>query len=422
MVSNGGQRAVERCDLLGVAPFSDSSKGLYRGYLTPAHAAAVNQLDTWMREAGMSTRLDSTGNLIGRYEGASPDAEAIVIGSHIDSVHDAGRYDGPLGIMLGLECVAALCASNRRLSFAVEIVAFGDEEGSRFHTSMLCSRAFAGSLAKDDFADVKDENGIGVTEALKDFSERVNLTLPDAPFEAAARSSSDILAYFEPHIEQGPVLENEGLAVAVVSGIAAQLRYKLVLTGEAGHAGTSLMHLRRDALAGASEIVLGTEEATKAGSEDLVATVGRLIAGPGAPNVVPGRVEMSLDVRAGAAGLRDKAAKDILSHAKSICERRGLELQVHQVQDLAPAPCDPDLSDLLESALIAIGQPKRRLVSGAGHDAMVMRDLCPAAMLFIRCERGLSHHPDEAVMVEDVEIALQAMLKFIDLMEGNSGG
>jgi allantoate deiminase len=406
MVS-GGARAVARCDALGVAPYSDMAGGLFRAWLTPAFAAAQEAIGGWMAEAGMEARTDAATNLIGRYEGATPDAPALLIGSHIDSVNDAGRYDGPLGVMLGIECVAALNATGKRLPFAIEVIAFGDEEGSRFPAPMLTSRAVAGDFDPASLS-VIGRDGVAVGQALADNR------FPPEHFADAARPSGSAIAYLEAHIEQGPALEADGLAIGIVTGIAAQLRYRVVIEGLAGHAGTTSMALRRDALAAAAEAVLAVERIASKGPGDLVATVGRLEVSPGAVNVIPGRVDFSLDIRALDHAARDAAAEAILADLKAITDRRGVELAVTRVHDLPASPCDPKLMDLLAAAMVAEGQPERRLASGAGHDAMVMASLCPTAMLFIRCAGGISHNPAEAVDPADVEIALRVMLGFIE--------
>jgi len=284
IASTGGARAVARCDALGRAPFSDIADGLYRGYLTPAHRAALDQVAAWMREAGMDTRLDPAVNLIGRYEGTGA-GPPLIIGSHIDSVRDAGCYDGPLGVMLGIECVAALHAAGRRMPFAIEVIAFGDEEGSRFPAAMLTSRALAGTL--DDVPDLVDGEGITLGTALAGFGS--------APDRLALARHPGAIAYLEAHIEQGPVLEAEGLALGVVTGIAAQVRYAATVRGTAGHAGTCAMPLRRDALAGAAEMVCAIEAQALARGGDLVATVGRMDVRPGAANVIPGDVRFTID-------------------------------------------------------------------------------------------------------------------------------
>lgn len=403
----GGARAVERCRLLGRPPYSDTPDGLYRAYLTPAYAATREKLAEWMVEAGLQTRVDPAGNLIGRYAPAgAADAPALLIGSHIDSVRDAGVFDGPLGVMLGVECVAALATQGERPPVAIEVVAFGDEEGSRFPASMLTSRAVAGVIQPGDL-DIRDPAGVPLADALKDFG------LDPARFAEAGRTRGEVFAYLEAHIEQGPTLEAEGLALGVVTAIAAQKRFAASFSGIAGHAGTSAMSLRRDALTAAAEAVLAVERIARDGPPDLVATVGRLGVAPGAANVVPGRVDFTIDVRAGSDVLRDAAAARILNALHRIADRRGIGLEVRETQALAASPCDPALTDQLASAVADIGQPPRRLVSGAGHDAMVMAALAPTAMLFIRCEGGVSHNPRENVAVEDVELALQAMLRFI---------
>ena len=401
--ASGGARAVARCDALGVAPFSDTADGLYRGYLTPAYAATQDVLTGWMTDAGMTVRRDPAANLIGRYEGSVPGTPAMLIGSHLDSVRDAGRYDGPLGIMLGIEAVAALNAQGKRVTFPIEVIAFGDEEGSRFPAAMLTSRAVAGTLTHEAL-NLADGDGVKLADAGVD----------TATFLSAARPPGSAFAYLEAHIEQGPMLEAEGLAVGTVTGIAAQLRYQVTATGLAGHAGTSSMTLRRDALAGAAEMMLAIEQVARDDLSDLVATVGRIEALPGAANVIPGEVRFTIDVRSGDAARRDRAAGIILARITAIAERRDLGLGVQRIHDLPASPCDPTLMDMMDESITETGWRPKRLVSGAGHDAMSMAALCPTAMLFIRCRGGISHNPAEHVDPADAEIALQVMLGFID--------
>ncbi|MBP3975125.1 allantoate amidohydrolase [Pseudoxanthomonas spadix] len=410
-----GQRAIARCDALGVAPYSDSQTGLYRAWLTPAHRAAQDKVAQWMGQAGMATRIDAASNLVGRYQGNMPHAPALLIGSHLDSVRDAGRYDGPLGIMLGIECVAALQASGARLPFAIEVIAFGDEEGSRFPASMFTSRAVAGTLSADALDGIVDAAGVSVAEALRGWQ------LDPARITEAARRPEQVIGYLEAHIEQGPVLEAEGLALGVVTGIAAQLRFEVTVTGRAGHAGTSPMPLRADALAAAAECVLAVEAIARADDSDLVATVGRLQVLPGATNVVPGQVPFSLDVRAGDDATRDAGAAQILGRFQAIAAARGVQVQAIQVQDLAASPCDVHFIALLEQAVAAQDIAPYRLVSGAGHDAMVMRALCPTAMLFVRCDGGISHNPAERAHAADAGVAVAAMLDFIERLGATRG-
>jgi allantoate deiminase len=433
-----GARAVARCDELRFAPYSDMEGGLFRAYLTPAYAAAQGALSGWMEAAGMTVRTDAAANLVGRYEGAVRGAPALVIGSHLDSVRDGGPYDGPLGVMLGVEVVAALHAQGRRLPFPIEVYAFGDEEGSRFPAAMLTSRAVAGTLDAAAL-DVADGEGVTLAQALggmpmapvrversrDPLAPGVSATLDTngagsvglgdvASYLTARRDPAATLAYLEAHIEQGPVLEADGLAVGTVTGIAAQLRYAVTVTGMAGHAGTTAMRLRRDPLAGAAAMVLAVEQLARGDNSDVVATVGTIEALPGAPNVIPGEVRFTIDVRSGSKARRDGVAAAILERLREIAGVRALELDVALIHDLAASPCDPALMDLMDAALDAAGQPVRRLVSGAGHDAMVMAALCPTAMLFIRCRDGISHNPAEHVEPADVEIALQVMLGFIE--------
>ncbi len=403
-----GARAIARCDALGVPPCSDSETGLYRAWLSPAHRAAQRRLSAWMDEAGMAVRIDAASNLIGRYEGAQPDAPALLIGSHIDSVRDAGRYDGPLGVMLAIECVAALHMAGRRLPFAIEVIAFGDEEGSRFPASMFTSRAVAGTLDVDALDGVTDAAGTTVAEALAAWG------LDAARLGEAARDPAGVIGYLEAHIEQGPVLETEGLPLGIVTGIAAQLRFDVTVAGRAGHAGTSPMPLRHDALAAAADCVLAAEAVAREAASDLVATVGRMQVLPGATNVIPGKVTFSLDVRCGRDDLRDAGAGEILRRFRRIAGERGVHVEALQVQDLAASPCDPALTARLEQAVAAQGIVPRRLVSGAGHDAMVMAALCPTAMLFVRCEGGISHNPAERASAADAGVAVAAMLDFIE--------
>nr|WP_228739167.1 allantoate amidohydrolase [Xanthomonas euvesicatoria] len=407
LTAPGGARAVARCDALGVAPYSDSDTGLFRGWLGPAHRATVEQVGTWMKAAGMQVRIDPLGTLVGRYAGTRPDTPALLIGSHLDSVRDAGRYDGPLGILLGIECVAALHAQGRRLPFAIEVIAFGDEEGSRFPASMFCSGAVAGTLDPARLA-VTDAAGITVASALAAWN------LDIAHVQRAARAPGSVLAYLETHIEQGPVLEAEGLPLGIVSAIAAQRRFALRFEGRAGHAGTTSMSLRRDALSAAAEALLAIERIARVGSSDLVATVGTLQVAHGATNVVPGRVDCTLDVRAGSDASRDAAVHQIEQALAQIATHRGIAIAIEPLQTLAASPCAPALITRLEHAVAAQGIAPRQLVSGAGHDAMVMAALCPTAMLFVRCAGGISHHPDEHVDPADAEIALAVMRHFIE--------
>ncbi len=392
-----GARAVARCDLLGHRPYSERDDQLTRRYLTPAHAAALKTVRAWMVEAGMTVRLDGAANLIGRYEGATPGAPALMIGSHIDSVSDAGRYDGPLGVLLAIDCVEAVARSGRPPPFALEVIAFGDEEGSRFPAAMTCSRAVAGTLDADVLG-MRDADGVSVADARLAF----DASLP--PLASAARAPGEILGYLEPHIEQGPVLEAEDLAIGVVTAIAAQKRLMIRIDGVAGHAGTTPMHLRRDPCAAAAEAMLAIERLCIS-EPGLVGTVGRIAVLPGAFNVIPRTAEFSLDLRAPTARRRDDALARICREIEGLTARRRVTVRIDLLQTLPECPCDE-------------GATPRRLASGAAHDAMALADLCPTAMLFIRCKGGVSHNPAESVEPADAAIAARAMLAFIDRLAG----
>lgn len=398
----GGARAVARCDELALPPYSDSATGLTRTYLSPAYHAAQDRVAGWMVEAGMTVRRDAALNLVGRYEGNASASPALIIGSHLDSVHNAGHYDGPLGIMLGIEAVAELSSQRRSIPFPIEIYAFGDEEGSRFPAAMLTSRAVAGTLDPGTL-DVADRDGVRLADLVD-----------TAAFPSAGRESGSVLAYLEAHIEQGPVLEASGQAVGTVTGIAAQLRFEIEVGGTAGHAGTTAMDLRRDAVTGMAEMVLAAERVAKAGPADLVATVGVVKVPSGAANVIAGKSAFTLDVRAASAVTRDASAEEILRQFRQISNARDLGLAVRKVHDLPASPCDAALMGLLDEATAACGHPPFRLVSGAGHDAMIMAALCPTAMLFIRCRGGVSHNPAEHVDPADADAALQVMSGFIE--------
>ncbi|MCE2566048.1 allantoate amidohydrolase [Komagataeibacter sp. FNDCF1] len=416
MDTPSGQRAVARCTELGRAPYSDMEGGLFRPYLGPAYRATCSRLVAWMHDAGMTTRMDAAGNLVARYEGLAPDAPVVLLGSHIDSVRDGGFYDGMLGVILGIETVAHFARTGRRFRFALEVIGFGDEEGSRFPTGMLTSHAVAGLLREPDPA-MPDWAG---TETLAGALE--GFGLDTGRMHTASRRDDPVMAYVEAHIEQGPALEARDRPLGVVSAIAAQQRYSMTLHGMAGHAGTVAMALRRDALAAAAEIVLAAERIGRAGADGLVATVGALDVAPGAANVVPGTVVMSLDVRAGTNAARDGAVAAILDVARQTCRTRGLEIDITLKLDLDATPCDGRLTALMERAVDSVtGLPAPLLVSGAGHDAMIMAHLAPVSMLFIRCAGGISHNPAESVTGADADVALRALIAFVGFLERHPG-
>ncbi len=406
-------RVMERCEAL--ARHSEEQGRLTRRFATPAFAAAAGEVASWMRAAGMSVRRDNVGNLIGRYEaarvadtgdGASPHPRTLLLGSHLDSVRDAGRYDGPLGVLTALAVVERLHARGRRLPLALEVLAFADEEGLRYGTSYLGSKALAG-LFDLALLDRTDDDGIRMDEAIRAAGG------DPAAIPADARSRDDLVGYCELHIEQGPVLEAEGLPVGVVSAIAGQSRFAVTFEGTAGHAGTAPMALRRDALCAAAEFVLAVEALARE-TPGLVATVGQLAVEPGASNVIPGRVVLSLDVRHQDDAMRLRSRDQLRATVGRIGVDRGVAGRWDVVQEDNATPCDPALGDVLGRAVASLGLPVRRLPSGAGHDGVVLTALCPVAMLFVRCHGGISHHPAEAVMVEDVAVAVEALGRFVE--------
>ena len=401
--------ALLEARLLELATHSEETGRLTRQYLSVEHRTAMELVSTWMREAGMQVRTDAAANLIGRIEGSRPEAPALVMGSHLDTVRDAGLYDGALGIVLPILCLEALSKQGWQPECPIEVVAFGDEEGTRFQSTYLGSRAMAGNFDMELLSSV-DSTGMTLSEALAGFG------FEPETLRKAGRASSEVAAYVEVHIEQGPVLEAEQLAVGVVTSIAGATRLSIELRGEAGHAGTVPMHLRKDAMSGAAEIVSGIERICQ--GADLVGTVGQLAVSPGAVNVIPGQVVFSVDVRSGHDATREEAVTAIRALLESVCQRRRLSFAVNTTHQAGSVACDEALSDTLAAAVASTGTPIRRLPSGAGHDAAAMASLSPVAMLFVRCRGGLSHHPDEYMSAEDGAAAASVVMHFLQDFAG----
>ena len=404
-----GARIMERAALLG--RITEREGMLARSYLTPQHREAGEHIRGWMREAGMEADFDALGNVVGRYAGASPGAATILTGSHMDSVVDAGRYDGLFGILTAIACVADLAKRGKRLPFAIEVVAFGDEEGVRFGTSMMGSKALAGRFDPKAL-DVADAGGIPLREALRAFGG------DPAAIPALRREPKNIRVFVESHIEQGPVLLDEGLALGVVTSIAGATRVRVAIQGTEGHAGTVPMTLRHDALAAASEMVLALERHTRAGAGKLVGTVGKLaVAGGGAINVIPGRVEFTVDLRSGEDAARRKAIVEVEGQFRAIAKARGVAIEWSPLLELEAAPCDPAEQARLAAAIAAEGLPVRHLPSGAGHDAMQFHGVAPLAMLFVRCGNGgISHSPRETMTAEDADVATRVLLRYLEML------
>lgn len=397
---------MERCELL--ATCSEEPDQLTRPFASDAMRSAHEHVGGWMTDAGMNVRRDNIGNLRGRYEAEAPGAPTLLLGSHLDSVRGAGKYDGPLGIVVAIAAVKRLNDSKSRLPFGIEVIGLADEEGLRFGSTYLGSRAVAGAFELDDLGRI-DAGGVRMDEAIRAFGGDPSRIDDDRWREG------DLLGYCEVHIEQGPVLEARGLPVGVVSAIAGQNRYAIIFNGEAGHAGTVPMNQRRDALVAASELVLAAEAEARA-RDGLMATVGRLEVHPGAANVIPGEVELSLDVRHADDVMRVDASRRILGCAQDIATKRNVAVAAHLLSENAAVPCSPRLVSLLSRAVEDAGQPIVRLPSGAGHDGVAMAKLTDIGMLFVRCKGGVSHHPAEAVTAEDVAVAIDVLGRFVELV------
>lgn len=398
------QEVFKRCDALAL--HSQSYEGMDRRYLTPEHSMANLQTAQWMEKAGMQTWMDEAGNQWGKYACENADAPSFLMGSHIDTVPNGGIYDGILGVLLPVSLVQYLKDNGIRLPFHLEIVAFGDEEGTRFGTTLLGSRAITG-LWQQQWADLVDINGVSIKDALANFGCNFD------DVHKASRLKDRILGFLETHIEQGPILEAEQLPVGNVSGIAGAKRFNLKVKGSAGHAGTVPMDMRQDALVASAEMIQAIEEvATELG---VVATVGRIANYPNAVNVIPGSVEFSIDIRSEIDSRRDSTIEILQQILGKIAQKRKVTLDWEMTHDANAVACDPRMQHILSGAISDAGFRPTSMPSGAGHDAMALADICPVGMLFVRCEKGISHHPAESVMIEDIEAALHVLVNFIDL-------
>jgi allantoate deiminase len=402
---------LRRCDEL--AACSEEAAGLTRRFATPALAEAGAAVAGWMREAGLEARVDPIGNVVGRIEGATPATRTLLIGSHLDTVRNAGRYDGPLGVLAGI--AVAQRVAGEALPFALEVLAFADEEGLRYGTPYLGSRVVAGSFRDEDL-DRVDVDGIAMRDAITAAGGD-----PTA-LAAEARPAGSLLGYVELHIEQGPVIESLGGHVGVVSAIAGRTRARLELIGRAGHAGTVPMALRHDPLVVAARIVERVDAIARAGGEAVVATVGELTVEPGAANVIPGRVALTVDLRAPGDAVRLAAWESIADRINRLAAEGGVEARALELEHTAAVACDLRLRVLLGASAKARGADAPTLVSGAGHDAVILADVAPVAMLFVRSPGGVSHHPDEGLREEDVAVALDVLEEFVRALAMAEGG
>jgi allantoate deiminase len=396
-------RAIAECNR--IATMSEETGRITRRFLSPPMRDVHALLRTRMETMGMKVHLDAAGNLRGLWQPAGEGGSLLVLGSHVDTVPDAGAFDGVLGVTLALELVSI--SQELELPMAMEVIAFSDEEGIRFGAPFIGSRAVAGRFDAGLLM-LTDSDGISVEAAIRAFGL-------DPARIGDATLHPDAAAFLEIHIEQGPVLESEGLSIAAVNAIAGQTRLTLTFTGQANHAGTTPMRLRRDALFAAAEWITAVEEVAQS-TDGLVATIGRIHVEPNASNVVPGVVQLSLDMRHPRDPVRSGAVQEVIAKARAIARRRRIAVAQTVQMEQPSVPMDERLTALLTAAIASAGFTPHRIASGAGHDAMIMAARLPAAMLFLRSPRGISHHPDESVLVEDVEASLNVGREFLILL------
>lgn len=382
-----------------LAAITDEPPGLTRTFLSPALELAKAQTAQWMRAAGMSVHEDQAGNLIGRVDCGDATAGTVACGSHLDTVRNAGRFDGAMGVVAAI-LAAERAAARGPLPYHLEVVAFSDEEGVRFHTTYLGSRFYTGRLWEAERA-CADAEGITVAQAIAAHTPKFPAPVPRR-----------LLGYVEAHIEQGPVLESVGLPLGLVTAITGQTRARVTITGRAGHAGTTPMALRRDALTGAAECVLLAEEMAKR-EPGLVATVGQLELAAPASNVIPGEAWFTLDIRDPDDAARERFRRRLFSEIQQRMEARGLATRIETALDSPAVACDSGLGDALARVVERTQGQCPRLVSGAGHDAVVLAEVTRAAMLFVRCRDGSSHHPDEFATAEDIALATDVLAEFL---------
>jgi hydantoinase/carbamoylase family amidase len=419
--ANTSDGAVER-DALGkriialaerLAEWSETPDGLTCTYLTSVHRAVAGELRGMMQAAGMSATIDDVGNVVGRYPAADSAARTLIVASHYDTVINAGNYDGRLGVLAGIVAVEQLHRSGRRLPFHVDVIGFAEEEGVRFSVPYIGSTAIAGRFDRR-VLQRRDASG----QSVADLIHKAGLNPEAVP--SLARRPGDLVGYLEVHIEQGPVLLQEDLPVGVVTSIAGTTRLGVTVNGMSGHAGTVPMALRRDAAAAAAEIVLYVEKRCAA-APTLVGTVGRLGVPGGATNVIPGRCELSLDIRAADDGTRDAAVADVLAEIERIAKRRKVSIETKDLQRAPAVPCSPRLQEQLAAAVGRAGIPVRHLPSGAGHDAASFSGVTDIGMLFVRCGNGgISHSPLETITAADADVATRILIDVLEHFEPGS--
>jgi allantoate deiminase len=392
------EKVIARCRYL--AEFTEDPGQIKRTFLSPAMRYCMQAVRGWMEAAGMAVRTDTAGNLRGWYPGNG--SGRLMIGSHLDTVPDGGAFDGMLGVMLGLALVEVL--EGERLPFAIEVVGFSEEEGVRFRFPFIGSRALVGRLDPEVLS-IEDSEGVSLQQVLISFGLNP-LHIGDCAL------AKEVAGFLEFHIEQGMVLESEDLSLGVVQAIAGQTRAEIIFTGRASHAGATPMRLRHDAVTGAAEWMVQLEQLAL-DTPGLVATVGDLRTFPGAGNIVAGQLRASLDVRHADDAVRHRSVDTLLALANAIAKRRGLTVTSRILMDQAAVAMDPRMCERAMKAIRSIGATPLSMISGAGHDAMILAERVPTTMIFLRSPDGVSHHPDESVRLEDIENALAAGLAFL---------
>lgn len=396
-------RVLARLDQL--ATVTSAQGAVSRLYLSPEHKAAARLVSAWMQEAGLKVGIDATGTVVGRLEGSARSAKTLLLGSHIDSVVNAGRFDGCLGVVVAIEAAAELRRLGRKLPYALEVLAFGDEEGVRFTKTMSGSRALAGTIAPETLA-IVDAHGTSLSEALRAFGCN-----PDE-IPGLARRPADLLGYIEVHIEQGSVLEAESHSVGVATAISGAGRYLVEVRGKAGHAATLPMPMRRDALTGAAQMILAVEAIARQ-TPGLIATAGQIAVLSCAMGTVPAVAQFMVDLRSPVDRTRRIAFHEIQKQFRDIAKQRQLNVRVHETLGEKAAACDQRFIRHLTEAVELVSGSAIGLPCGDGHDASSLAKLCPIGMLLVRCKGGVTHHPDESVKAEDVEVATRVLLQFL---------
>ena len=398
-----GAQLLERLD--EAACFSESGAGVTRLFCSQEHRQVLELIADWMRRAGLEPELDASGNLVGRCDKARAGARTLIMGSHQDTVVEGGKYDGMLGVALPLLALERLKKDGIELDYGVEVVAFGDEEGTRFQSTLIGSRALAGTFDPASL-EARDADGVSVGEALRAFGG------DPEQIPSLARDPDSVLGFVEVHIEQGPVLERRDHALGVVTSLTGIERHRLTVAGKAGHAGTTPMPGRRDALVGAAEMIAEVDRILNA-TEDFVGVVGKLEVRPNAVNVIPAEVVFTLELRSPHAGVRRRGREDILAACRQLAQARELSLTVETTYEAEAVACADWLIEALGDACQRCDEPADLLFSGAGHDGLAMCDLTGIGMLFVRCTDGLSHHPDEAITAADGEAATRVLMQFL---------